>query len=226
MGIATDRFIPGEYWTPERARDAVDRMTTVMNSPELQAVMREIADAAAGGGDSAEISAHMLAGDATIATPSQPVDPAACRYRRGRKEDIPHFTRLCIAGDLPPMFIEEFVQGFVAVRHGDDVVGCGGLEVYEDCGVIRSVVVDERARGHGVARHIAALLTDDARAASVRQLYLFTMQAYTFWRGLGFEDAPLELWKAPARASWQYTFISQHPEAATGVRSMSRSLAG
>lgn len=222
----TTSFIPGEYWTRERARDAVDRMAKAMSSPELQELMKEIADAAAAGADPAALAAQMIPAQAAVADRSSiPIDGAACTYRRGRSSDTPYFARLIVAGELPPLFIEEFVEGFVAVEHGGELVGCGGLEIYGDCGVIRSVVVDERARGQRIAQRIAALLMEDAREAKLNDAYLFTMDAYTFWRRLGFVDAPLDTWKEAPRSCWQYVFVEAHPEAAGEIHSMWRPVA-
>ncbi len=220
--IVGAEFIPGEYWTRERATDAVRRMSERMASPDMQAMMQAIADGAADGGDPAALAAALGAtAPASIASPT-PVRAAACIYRRGRPADVTRFAQLIIAGELPPMFIEEFVEGFVAAEHDDVIIGCGGLEVYGDCGVIRSVVVEERARGLRIGERMAELLMDDARAAGVTGLYLFTMHARPFWRRLGFVDTPLDVWRDPPRVSWQYQFISQHPQAAGDVHSMWR----
>ncbi len=215
-------FIPGEYWTRERAADAVRRMSERMASPDMQALMQAIADGAAEGGDPAAVAASLAATAPAISALPAPVRAEACVYRRGRSGDEPRFAQLIIAGELPPMFIEEFVEGFVAAEHDGAVIGCGGLEVYGDCGVIRSVVVEERARELRIGERIAALLMDDARAAGITSLYLFTMHARPFWRRLGFVDTPLDAWKGPPRVSWQYQFISRHPEAAGDVSSMWR----
>jgi N-acetylglutamate synthase-like GNAT family acetyltransferase len=215
-------FIPGEYWTRERAVDAARRMSERLASADMQAVMEEIAEGASNGDDPAALAASLAAtAPASIASPT-PARAGACTYRRGRPADVPRFAELIIAGELPPMFIEEFVEGFVAAEHEGAIVGCGGLEVYGDCGVIRSVVVEERARGLRIGERMAELLMDDARAAGVNSLYLFTMHARPFWRRLGFVDAALDAWRDPPRVSWQYQFISQHPEAAGDVFSMWR----
>ena len=97
-----------------------------------------------------------------------------------------------------PLFITEFVEGFVAAEHDGIVIGCGRLEIYGDCGVIRSVVVDENARNKRIGERIAELLIADARAAGATDLYLFTMHAARFWRRLGFQDAPIATWKQAA----------------------------
>jgi N-acetylglutamate synthase-like GNAT family acetyltransferase len=211
-------FVPGEWWTSERAATAVRRVADAMASPEMQALMQAVAEA----GDDPAAAAAQMAPSAPPVRAIAPVDHAACTFRRGQPGDEPRFAELIIAGELPPLFITEWVEGFVAVEHGGEIIGCGGLEIYGDCGVLRSIVMDERARNMRLGERMAKLLMDDARAAGLTDLYLFTMHAAPFWRRLGYVELTLDQWKAPVRASWQYEFISQHPEAAGDVLRMWR----
>jgi amino-acid N-acetyltransferase len=198
-------------------------MRRVMESPEMLAVMESVANGAAEGADPAALAASLSGVESAAKTGA--IDPARCIYRRGRIEDVPVLAQLIAAGELPPMFIEEFAQGFVVVEHDGEIVGCGGLEVYdENCGVIRSVVVDARGRGQGIGEKIADLLTEDAVAAGIRDLYLFTMHAHRFWLRLGYADTALDAWKRGPRASWQYQWVSRYPEASNGVFGMWRRL--
>jgi amino-acid N-acetyltransferase len=215
-------FVAGEYWTPERTRDSASRMAESFASPEMQSLMSQIAKGAAENGNPAALAAA-LASDGPLHTgATTPVAAAACRYRRSRPSDLAELTRLIIHGDLPPMFIEEFIEGFVAVEHDGEIVGCGGLELYGDSGVIRSVVVDERGRGQRIGEHMTELLMADARSAGLLHLYLFTMHAHEFWLRHGFTDVPLEAWEEPPRVSWQYQFVSQFPQASSNIYSMWR----
>jgi amino-acid N-acetyltransferase len=209
-------FTPGEYWTPERAREAVERMRLISESPDMQIMMAAIASGMDGCSDPAAMAASMSG--IAPARKTGRIDLAACVYRRARPGDEPALAQLIVAGELPPLFIEEFVRGFVVVEHDGEIVGCAGLEVYGDaCGVIRSVVVDERVRGMRIGEKMAALLTEDARAAGIGDLYLFTMHAHPFWQRLGYVDVPLEAWKEAPRVCWQYYFLSRYPQASEGV---------
>lgn len=210
-------FVAGAYWTPDRAAQAVARMSATLASPEFQAVMQQIADGAAEGGDPAAVAAAFTEASSVQIATAAPIEAEACNYRRGRPSDAPRFAQIIAAAELPPLFIEEFVEGFVAVEHDGDVIACGGMELYGDCGVIRSVAVDASARKLGVGERIAALLMQDARAAGVVDVYLFTQHAANFWRRLGYVDAPIETWRPEPRISWQYQFISRFPEVARDV---------
>ena len=213
-----DTFKPGAYWTPERAEHAARRMLDVLASPAMQAMMDE---ASAASGDPAATVAAVFAVQKADGH-SGPVSAARIRFRRGEARDVPRLVQLIALANLPPLFIEEFLPGFAVAEHDGEIVGCGGLELYGDCGVIRSVVTDERARGLGLGRRISELLIADAQAFGVSDVYLFTQDAWAFWKHLGFIDVPLDRWKQPPRSSWQYQFIAQHPEFAGEIHTMWR----
>jgi N-acetylglutamate synthase-like GNAT family acetyltransferase len=137
-------------------------------------------------------------------------DPESARLRRAAAADVPRMVELIAGANLPPLFVEEYLAGFLVAESGETVIACGGLEMYGDCGVIRSVVVDERARGQGLGLRIAETLMDDARQTGATDLYLFTMDAWPFWRRLGFADVTFEEWKNPARACWQYRLLEEN----------------
>lgn len=209
----------GSWWTRDRAADAVRRMT--QHFDEGEDIRQFIA---------------MLDNDMVAGRPSTlleglpprstaPLDASALVLRRATPEDVPQLGALILSGDLPPLFIGEFLEGFIVADHDGEIVACGGLELYDDCGMIRSVVVDERLRGGGVGRAIARLLEDDARAYGARVVYLFTEHALPFWKRLGYDEIADEEWEDAPRAGWQYRFvIPRRAIFGEGVHGMRRAL--
>jgi amino-acid N-acetyltransferase len=143
-------------------------------------------------------------------------------YRPARAGDVARMAELIAAAHLPSLFIEEYLDGFIAAQQGDEVIACGGIEIYDDCGVIRSVVVDESGRGLGLGGRLAELLMEKGRNAGVTDLFLFTADALPFWQHYGFVEVTLDAWKDPPRASWQYQFISQNHDLIPEVHTMWR----
>ena len=143
-------------------------------------------------------------------------------FRAARPGDIPRMVDLISAAELPAAFIAEFLGGFVVAEREGAVIACGGIEKYESCAVIRSVVVDPAARGAGIGLEIAMRLMDAAQAAGATDLYLFTAEAHAFWRRLGFIDVGFEEWEEPARACWQYQFLSQNRTIVPDIHTMWR----
>jgi N-acetylglutamate synthase-like GNAT family acetyltransferase len=220
MADAAVPFVPGAYWTRERARDAVRAMAEIRDSPGLQRMMEAVAAAGAAEAEPAAAVAALVGQAARPLDGGAPVRREACAFRRGRRDDVPALIPLIVAGELPPLFLEPFIDGFLVIEHEGRPVGAGGLELYGDDAVIRSVVVDPAARGLGLGLEIARLLEEDALASGARDIYLFTMQAWGFWLRLGYADTPLSAWPEPVRENWQYQFITRFPEAARDVHSM------
>ncbi len=70
---------------------------------------------------------------------------------------------------------------------GDERVGIGGIETYGTDALLRSVVVEEEARGEGIGRALCETLEERAAAMGVRRLYLLTTTASDFFFDLGYE---------------------------------------
>lgn len=138
--------------------------------------------------------------------------PDDVTLRRAVAEDVPAIQRLLQEAHLPDRFVEEYIDSFLVGEAGRDVVACGGIEVYDDTGVVRSVVVDQRYQGRRVGHALYEALLDDARRAGVSDLYLFTMEAAQFWQRFGFVEVPLADWRPPARECWQYRYVSSREE--------------
>ncbi len=143
-------------------------------------------------------------------------------YRRARVDDVPTVAALIAAAHLPPLFIEEHLHGFVAAERDGELWACGGLEGYEDSGVIRSVVVDERGRGLGLGQRIAEMLLADAKRAGAKDVYLFTGDAAPFWRRFGFVEISMAEWRPAPRLCWQYQFLSQNSDLVPEIHTMWR----
>ena len=131
-------------------------------------------------------------------------------------------VELIASANLPPLFVEEYLDGFIAAHRDGAVIACGGVEMYGDCAVVRSVVVDEAGRGLGLGGRLAEMLMSNARDAGATDLYLFTAEALPFWQRYDFVEITLDDWKHPARACWQYQFISQNRELVPEVHTMWR----
>ena len=212
MTTSSDTFVPGAFWTPERARDAVARMQQAIRTPPLSTMFE------AGVNEDSHVPPEMLAMAPQLPAPSStPIDAARVRFRRAHRDDIPRMAQMIAQADLPPLFIDEFLGGFVVADHDGEVVGAGGLEMYDDAGVIRSVVVDPRTRGTGIGRQMSDLMMADARASGATTVYLFTADAHGFWLRLGFEDFALDEWPDAPRQCWQWQFVSRHREQMQGV---------
>ena len=198
------QFIPGSFWTRERALRAARAATRT-----YEAGCRRLEAWVAGYTGS---HAPVPPADApALASPGRAV------VRRGNPRDVPGIERLLNATDLPPFFVAEFIQGFVVAETAGEIIGAGGLEPYGRAGILRSVAVSPRARGLGLGRLIAELLIEDARESGLRDLYLSASDAAGYWESFGFGDKPLADWHPATERAWQYRFFREHREFAEGI---------
>ena len=70
------------------------------------------------------------------------------------------------------------------------VVGAVGLEVYGDCALLRSAVVDAGRRGSGLGIDLVESLLRHAATRGVREIYLLTTTAEHFFPRFGFVRIP------------------------------------
>jgi|CXWL01.1.fsa_nt_gi amino-acid N-acetyltransferase len=213
-------FVPGTYWNIDRAAASHQQMVALRNSPEMQAMMQAVAAATEEAGDPGAASAILATSAVAPTATTRPPDRDSCIFRRGRSTDVPALVPLILSGELPPIFLEPYIEGFLVIEYDGRLIGCGGVEFYGPDAVIRSVVVDAAARGLTLGLDIGRLLEEDARQSGASDIYLFTLHAREFWRRLGYRDLPLGEWPAHVRENWQYQFVSQFPEAAKEVRPM------
>ena len=143
-------------------------------------------------------------------------------FRPAEGRDVDRLVELLKAEHLPSGRLEEHIEGFVVAERGGDLVGGGGIEVYDSAALVRSVVVAPSDRGRGLGRAIALELERLATSKGVTTLYLFTVGAWSFWERMGYSEIALEDWSEPARRSWQHVYVSEHMETfrQMGLRSM------
>ncbi|PSO66112.1 MAG: N-acetylglutamate synthase [Cyanobacteria bacterium SW_12_48_29] len=67
------------------------------------------------------------------------------------------------------------------------VVEIGGLEIYEKWGLLRSLVIETAFRGKGYGQAFTRDLIEYAKLKGVREIYLLTTTAVTFFTKIGFE---------------------------------------
>jgi amino-acid N-acetyltransferase len=106
--------------------------------------------------------------------------------------DWPAIERLLRARDLPPDGAHSHLDAFLVAEKDRVVVGCAGLERYEDAALLRSVAVAEPLAGRGVGKELVVHSIDLARRRGVRELYLLTNTAADYFPRFGFERLPRE----------------------------------
>lgn len=103
------------------------------------------------------------------------------------RRELPKILELLDEADLPAAGVEEHLDSFIVARDEGALVGCVGMEVYGDVGLLRSLVVRPSTRGSGVGRLLVEALFERAREKGLDSLYLLTTTADDYFSRFGFE---------------------------------------
>lgn len=134
---------------------------------------------------------------------------------------LAYVESLLAENGLPSRDVRDRPDCFHVAYHDDERVGVGGLEVHGRAGLLRSVAVEESARGRGFGAAICERLETRARDRGVDRLYLLTTTAADFFARRGYET--VERSDAPAAIRETTEFDDLCPASATCLRtSLSR----
>ena len=180
--------------------------------PALQGVLRvhwPLPDPAAEGGSEAEklaryravrnelrrrlirVFARELSPSATTAATTTSIGPAS-------GGDLDAIKRLLVGSLLPSRDVGESSQRFIVASEAGRLIGCAGLQVAGQDGLVRSMAVHWTRRNAGLGSRLHERLLFEALLAGVKRLWVVTTTAEDFFAGHGFRkvaagDVPLEL---------------------------------
>jgi amino-acid N-acetyltransferase len=110
---------------------------------------------------------------------------------------------------------DQFPAAYVVARQGA-LVGVAGLERYGDIGLLRSVAVSEPFRNSGLGRLLVTDRLTAARAIGLRQIFLLTTTAASYFEKLGFVPTPRT--EVPLALATTVEFTTACPASATCLR--------
>jgi amino-acid N-acetyltransferase len=117
------------------------------------------------------------------------------------------FRSLLKASALPADDLNFHKDLLVGYFEGNVLVGTGGLEVYGQYGLLRSLSVKLGIRGKSVGTNITEYLIDEARRRKLKAIYLLTETARGFFLKRGFTDIPRDSVPEPLKASSEFSQV-------------------
>ncbi|MBD1395034.1 arsenic resistance N-acetyltransferase ArsN2 [Mucilaginibacter glaciei] len=105
---------------------------------------------------------------------------------------------LLAAEKLPVADLPEKLDNFIVAIQDGIVVGVGGVEVYGNNGLLRSLAVHREYRGAGIAGKLLARLDNMSKKNSLTALYLLTETAPAYFERKKYskitrEEVPVEV---------------------------------
>ena len=126
------------------------------------------------------------------------------QIRTATAADLRDAIELLSAANLPTADLTTAHLALVATGE-TGVLGVIGIEDYGDVGLLRSLVVSSHARGKGVGRSLVAALESSARQRGIRELWLLTPDAESFFSKLGFARQPRDAAPEAVRGSAEFS---------------------
>jgi amino-acid N-acetyltransferase len=108
------------------------------------------------------------------------------QVRTATQADSARIIALLQANDLPTSDLAECRPEFVVIEDGAELVGTGGVQIFGDAALVRSVAIAAGRQKTGLGSSLLVELERHASALGVRQLVLLTQTAEQFFARYGY----------------------------------------
>lgn len=118
--------------------------------------------------------------------------------RRAKPEDQGEIERLLREANLDDDGVDEHLEHFFVVEIPPDedemaqMVGAAGMEIYDTCALLRSLVVARASWNGEVSWQLMQILLSYAEHLQLEEVYLFAKGAAPWLQEIGFESVPFE----------------------------------
>ncbi len=102
--------------------------------------------------------------------------------------DLPAVLELLETSKLPTAGVNDHIQNFRLEFESQTLLGCVGLEVYGNAGLLRSVVVKNTERNHGIGAKLINAILEHAKTQQLSSIFLLTETAENYFRRFGFKQ--------------------------------------
>lgn len=122
-------------------------------------------------------------------------------------ESFEAFRALLKSSNLPADDLNFNKDLLIGYFEGNSLVGTGGLEIYDNYGLLRSLSVKLGIRGKSVGTNITEYLIDEARKRKLKGIYLLTETAHGFFLKKGFKDVKRDEVPAALKQSSEFAVV-------------------
>lgn len=117
------------------------------------------------------------------------------------------FRSLLKSSNLPADDLNYKKDLLVGYVEDGEMVGTGGLEIYGEYGLLRSLSVRLGTRGKALGTAITEYIIDEARKRNLKGIYLLTETAHGFFLRKGFSDVSRENVPDVLKASSEFSYV-------------------
>ena len=109
-------------------------------------------------------------------------------FATATRDDLVAVLELLEQSRLPKAGVGENIQNFVLVLEQDKIIGCAGLEIHENAGLLRSVAVASDHQKQGLGSRLTEGILDLAEHYRLSSISLLTETAKDYFPRFGFVE--------------------------------------
>ena len=114
------------------------------------------------------------------------------QFRTATANDLTQITSLLKQNNLPFEDCAEHLKNFIVLENEQKIIGTGGLEIYGNIGLLRSIAVLPEFQNQGLGENIYLKIKTFARSCNINQLFLLTETADHYFAKHGFKTVNRE----------------------------------
>ena len=114
---------------------------------------------------------------------------------------------LLTSANLPVEDLPDSLDNFLVSINDGQLIGAIGLEKYENCGLLRSLVVDKAYRSKNLGSAMVESLEDNAVGLGIECIYLLTETAPDYFEKKGYKRISRDEVPASVKTSSEFGFV-------------------
>ncbi|HTJ52428.1 MAG TPA: arsenic resistance N-acetyltransferase ArsN2 [Cyclobacteriaceae bacterium] len=122
-------------------------------------------------------------------------------------EGFEAFRALLQSSNLPHADLNYKDHILVGYYENNELIGTGGLEVYDGYALLRSLAVKMGVRGLSIGSFITKDLIEQARKKKLKGIYLLTETAHGFFQLKGFKDVDRTSVPEAVKSSTEFSHV-------------------
>jgi amino-acid N-acetyltransferase len=105
---------------------------------------------------------------------------------------------------LDPSDLKQAHVRLFQFKKDQQLIGVGGLEIFGDQALLRSVAIKKELQGKGLGKAMVAQIEQAARLSGIKSLYLLTNTAPDFFKSIGYQQIDRNDFAAPLKQTAQF----------------------
>ncbi|MHA2253777.1 MAG: arsenic resistance N-acetyltransferase ArsN2 [Candidatus Kariarchaeaceae archaeon] len=122
-------------------------------------------------------------------------------------QDLPGVLKLLKLVDLPIEGVKEHFHNFFIVKKNKITLGCIGIEIYENVGLLRSLAIHPSFQGKGIGQQMVSKIEEYSAEKGLHNIYLLTETAEKFFLKLGYQFISREETDTKIKQSIEFTTL-------------------